>query len=73
MPLTSPQNKTQSDILDKNIPGWKEHVEPYRNSSGWMSAGRLVNCELHSVMKRSKNQWPNLKNLSRGFNMVGST
>ena len=62
IPLTRPQNKTQGDIIDKNIPGWKEHVEPYRNSSVfwhsvWMSAGEPVNCELHNVMKRSKNQY----------------
>ena len=40
MPLTSPQNKTQSDILDKNIPGWKEHVEPYTGIvlAGWVQA-----------------------------------
>ena len=38
------------------------------NSSVWMSAGRPVNCELHSVMKRSKNQYHNsvrrVKNLA---------
>ena len=68
IPLIRPQNKTQWDIIDKNIPGWKEHVEPYRNSSVWMSAGRPVNSELHNVLSWSKNQYHNsvrrVKNLA---------
>ena len=44
----------------KRTPGWNSEVKPFRDEarfwfSIWLSAGKPLNCELHSVMKRTKN------------------
>ena len=45
---------------EKRVPGWKEEVEPLREkayfgSQVWKSCGRPINCEIHNVMKKSRN------------------
>ena len=47
---------------EKRVPGWKEEVEPFRDkayfwSQIWKSCGRPVKCEVHNIMKRSRNIW----------------
>ena len=41
-------------------PGWNEQVRPFRENarfwfSIWLSAGKPMNCELHKIMRRTKN------------------
>ena len=41
-------------------PGWNEQVRPFRENarfwfSVWLSAGKPLNCELHRIMRRTKN------------------
>ena len=45
---------------EKRVPGWKEEVEPFRDKAYfwcqvWKSCGRPLNCEVHRIMKRSRN------------------
>ena len=55
----------KSIIRDKNktlIPNWKDEIKPYRDEayfwhSIWQSAGRPLNCQLHSLMKKTRNQY----------------
>ena len=42
------------------IPGWSEHVKPFREDAKfwhaiWVSLGRPLNCEVHRVMKHTRN------------------
>ena len=44
----------------KVMPGWKNQVKPFRENAGfwfsvWKSAGRPLNTELHTIMKRTRN------------------
>ena len=41
-------------------PGWNEEVKPFRERarfwfSVWLSAGKPLNCELHNIMRRTRN------------------
>ena len=59
LPLSA-THAPQSVHRRKTIPGWSENIEPYRKNadfwkSVWISAGKPLNCELHSIMKRTKN------------------
>ena len=45
---------------EKRVPGWKQEVEPLRDKAYfwcqvWKSCGRPLNCEVHNIMKRSRN------------------
>ena len=45
-----------------NIPGWNEHVKPYKEAASfwyavWRSAGRPLNTVLHDVMKSTRNKY----------------
>ena len=45
-----------------NLPDWKEDVDPVKDTAHfwnavWKSAGKPVNCELHIIMKRTRNQY----------------
>lgn len=61
------QNKSRTNKADKrkhkkNIPGWKEYVEPYQDQahfwhSIWVSAGKPINTELHNLMKKTRNEY----------------
>ena len=42
------------------IPGWNEQVKPYKDNarfwfSVWLSADKPQNCELHNIMRRTRN------------------
>ena len=44
------------------LPNWKEDVDPVKDTAHfwnavWKSAGRPVNCQLHSIMKRTRNKY----------------
>ena len=58
---SSKLNKTNHKNEKKKIqPGWKEFVQPFREkaffwSQVWKSAGRPINCELYTIMKRTRN------------------
>ena len=46
----------------KIVPGWDEIVKPYKDKSDfwswlWRDAGKPLNCELHSIMKRARAQY----------------
>ena len=43
-------------------PGWSVYVKPYRDDAKfwhaiWLSLGRPLNCEIHNVMKHTRNQY----------------
>ena len=45
---------------DKVIPGWTDLVKPYHDDAKfwyaiWLSCGKPTNCEIHNVMKRTRN------------------
>ena len=44
------------------IPNWSEDIEPFRENahfwhSVWISAGKPINCQLHGIMKRTRNRF----------------
>ena len=49
--------------VNKNLkPGWSEFVKPYKDDarfwySIWISCGKPVNCEVHRVMKHTRNAY----------------
>ena len=51
-----------STVDHKVIPGWKDEIKPFRDDakfwwSMWVSAGRPENCNLHQVMKNTRNKY----------------
>ena len=55
---SSSYNPNQSS--QNKIPGWNEQVRPFRDRakfwfSVWLSAGKPLNCELHNIMRRTRN------------------
>lgn len=47
---------------EKVVPGWSSLVKPYQDDaqfwhSIWLSSGKPLNCELHNLMKRSRNAY----------------
>ena len=58
LPVSNPHSERSRS--KKIVPGWSEFVKPFRDkaffwSQVWKSAGRPLNCQLHSIMKRSSN------------------
>ena len=56
--LPTPKVSSQKKVTV--VPGWKLEVKPFRDKAAfwfsvWKSAGRPLNCELHNIMKRTKN------------------
>ena len=46
----------------KVVPGWSELVRPFCDQAKfwnavWISAGKPLNCVLHNIMKRTRNQY----------------
>ena len=46
----------------KNIPGWKDLIQPYKDDANfwyaiWLSCGKPLNCQVHYVMKHTRNQY----------------
>ena len=46
----------------KSVPGWTELVKTFKETAYfwhqvWQSAGRPINCQLHSVMKHTRNRY----------------
>ena len=57
IPKTKPKPKNKKELV-----GWKDYVEPYQDAakfwfSIWTSAGRPINTVLHSIMKKTRNQF----------------
>lgn len=55
-----PKPKKSNSENSMKIPNWKSEIEPFKEKSQfwhavWESAGRPVNCELHRIMKRTRN------------------
>lgn len=56
-----PFSNSRPDIRP-TIPGWTQYVKPFRDDaifwhSVWMSAGKPQNCNLHLVMRRTRNKY----------------
>ena len=57
-------------------PGWSDFVKPFRDkayfwSQVWKSAGRPLNCELHKVMKRTRNIYHyQVKKIKKSENLI---
>ena len=54
---SSPTNKCKT-----NLPNWKEDVDPFKDTAHfwnavWKSAGKPINCHLHNIMKKTRNQY----------------
>ena len=74
LPLKGP---CQSDINAKSIkPGWSEYVAPFRDKayfwhSVWKSAGRPINCQLHSIMKKTRNVYHfHIRKIRKSENLI---
>ena len=57
MKESSPTNKCKT-----NLPNWKEDVDPFKDTADfwnavWKSAGKPINCHLHNIMKKARNQY----------------
>ena len=56
-----PTARTPRSVMKaKTTPGWNEFVRPAQETARfwnavWSSAGKPVNCELHSIMKKTRN------------------
>ena len=56
--MTRKQKPTGKQML----PNWKEDVDPVKDTAHfwnavWKSAGRPLNCQVHSIMKRTRNKY----------------
>ena len=54
--------KPKENPRKPKIPEWKEDVEPLKENahfwhSVWLSAGKPINCHLHTIMKKTRNQY----------------
>lgn len=73
IPLQHPV-KTNSGA--KNLPMWNEMVAPFKIDAQfwhgiWLSAGRPINTELHTIMKRTRNIYHmNIRKCKRAFNKI---
>ena len=57
---TIPQKSAK--VGKQRIPEWKEDVAPFKENahfwhSVWVSAGKPLNCTLHTIMKKSRNRY----------------
>ena len=55
-------NDTKHQGKSKRIPEWKEDVDPIKDTahfwhSIWKSAGKPINCQLHTIMKKTRNKY----------------
>ena len=62
LPWSRSANRKQERPKSKNKlrPGWSENVRPFRDDSifwnqVWISAGKPLNCQLHNIMKHTRN------------------
>ena len=51
---------SDNNLTIKKIPGWNAQVKPFRDQARfwhavWLSADKPLNCELHNVMRRTRN------------------
>ena len=47
---------------NKKLPNWKEDVDPVKDTAHfwhaiWKSAGKPINCHLHMIMKKTRNEY----------------
>ena len=57
MPVDQKHDKSKP-----RIPNWKADIKPFKDNayfwnSVWISAGKPINCQLHTIMKRTRNQY----------------
>ena len=65
IPHTFPRantNNAENKNNRSNVPGWSEYVKPFRDDSVfwhsiWVSAGRPLNTNLHTIMKRTRSKY----------------
>jgi hypothetical protein len=62
LPVSVNNPNTNNKSMKKKTAGWKDFVEPYQDNaqfwhSIWTSAGRPLNTELHTIMKRTRNKF----------------
>ena len=65
IPMTGCNDSKHSESktpFHAEVPGWNQEVKPMKDSANfwysvWRSAGRPVNCELHNVMKHTRNKY----------------
>ena len=53
---------SRSDKEERVVPGWREYVEPFKQQAYfwhqvWQSCGRPTNCQVHMIMKRTRNRY----------------
>ena len=53
---------SRSPAQEKVVPGWTDVVKPYQDDAKfwyaiWLSCGKPRNCEVHNVMKRTRNAY----------------
>ena len=58
--LPNPKPPSVNSSKTKIVPGWKNFVKPFRDDTFfwhqvWSSAGRPLNTQLHTIMKRTRN------------------
>ena len=58
------------------MPGWSDSVAPFRNNAHfwhnvWTSAGKPINCNLHNIMKRTRNLYLfQVRKIKRSENLI---
>ena len=60
LPMSSCGGGGGQDSSRKKVPGWNVQVKPFRDNARfwhavWVSADKPLNCELHNIMRRTKN------------------
>ena len=59
LPMSSSGSGVGKNSKKKTV-GWNEHVKPFRDHARfwhavWVSAAKPLNCELHNIMRRTRN------------------
>ena len=59
LPMSSSGSGVGKNSKKKTV-GWNEHVKPFRDQARfwhavWVSAAKPLNCELHNIMRRTRN------------------
>ena len=61
LPVSNAQ-MPHAKLKKTTIPGWSYYVKPFKEkavfwNAVWKSAGKPLNCELHTIMKRTRNEY----------------
>ena len=62
VPLKAQAGKVKDSFFSKSVPGWKDHVKPFKENakfwhSIWLSAGRPNTGVLHDIMSNTRNKY----------------